>query len=205
MSGPTLKRTQRTSGPRLLRGLSGKLLVLTAGFVLFAEILIFFPSLGAARAEWLRERANAAQIAALALEAAPERQVSEDLSADLLANAQLVALALQRDEGRDLLLGPSQDVTGPLVTVESPVDDQASRIIGAVQTLLAPEGRFLRVVFPPPDWAPQGSLFMEMILPDLFRADSRSVSDYLGLHRRPGLCVSPVLGCASDRADYPRR
>ena len=166
----TAGRPQETdkdrAGPKPLRGLSGRLLILTILFVLAAEALIYFPSLGGARAEWLRERANAAQIAALALEAAPDRRVSEDLSADLLQNAQLLALALQRDDGRDLRLGPVRAVDGPLVTVDLATEGAAGRIVHAVQTLTAHPGRYLRVTFPPPDSAPEDALFMEMILPE---------------------------------------
>ncbi|MEP7209224.1 MAG: sensor histidine kinase, partial [Alphaproteobacteria bacterium] len=66
-------------------GLRGRLLLLTVGFILFAELLIF-PLLAAnARRGWLQQRAQAAQIAALAVEAAPDGRVSEGLSRELLS------------------------------------------------------------------------------------------------------------------------
>ena len=71
VSGPG----QATSGPgpRLLRrpGLSGRLLVLTVGFVMLAEVLIYVPSIANFRRNWLNDRIAAARIAALVLDAAP--------------------------------------------------------------------------------------------------------------------------------------
>ena len=60
-------------------GLSAKLLWLTIAFVMLAEVLIFVPSVANFRKNWLMERLAAAQIASLAVEAAPTNQVPERL------------------------------------------------------------------------------------------------------------------------------
>ena len=52
-------REQRLDVP-LSRGLSTKLLLLTIVFVLFAEVLIFVPSIANFRLRWLEERLMAA-------------------------------------------------------------------------------------------------------------------------------------------------
>ncbi len=52
-------------------GLPAKLLLLTAAFVMLAEILIFLPSVSDYRVSWLNERLTAAQLATLAAEGFP--------------------------------------------------------------------------------------------------------------------------------------
>lgn len=85
-------------------GLSARLLMLTAGFVMLAEVLIFVPSIAQFRLSWLHDRLAAAQIATLVLEAAPDDMVPDDLRAELLQNAGARAVALKRDNSRRLYL-----------------------------------------------------------------------------------------------------
>lgn len=85
-------------------GLPGKLLMLTATFVLVAEVLIFLPSVASFRVSWLNERLTAAQLAALASEAFPGGEVPSALRADLLRTAQVKAIASRRDGERRLVL-----------------------------------------------------------------------------------------------------
>ena len=56
-------------------GLSGKLLLLTLLFAMFAEILIFVPSISNFRLSWLSDRLASAHTAALVLDAAPSGMV----------------------------------------------------------------------------------------------------------------------------------
>lgn len=86
------------------RGLSAKLLVLTIVFVMLAEVLIFVPSIANFRMNWFQERLASAQIAVLALEAAPDRMVSEALGHELLKNAGVLAVTLRRPDARGLVL-----------------------------------------------------------------------------------------------------
>ena len=85
-------------------GLSSKLLLLTVGFVMLAEILIFVPSLANFRKNWLKQRLAEAQIAILAVEAAPDNIVPEKLRQELLNNAQVHSVALKRNDIRRLIL-----------------------------------------------------------------------------------------------------
>lgn len=85
-------------------GLPGKLLMLTATFVLVAEIFIFLPSVASYRVSWLSERLTAAQLAALASEAFPGGEVPSALRADLLRTAQVKAIASRSDGERRLVL-----------------------------------------------------------------------------------------------------
>ena len=85
-------------------GLSGKLMLLTILFVMLAEILTFVPSVANFRRNWLQERLTAAQIAALAAEAAPNRQVPKRLRDELLRAARVHGVALKRDKAKYLVL-----------------------------------------------------------------------------------------------------
>ena len=65
--------------PRPWRGLSGRVLLLTVVFVMLGEVLIYVPSIANFRVSWLQNRVAAAEVAALAVEAAPDRKVADDL------------------------------------------------------------------------------------------------------------------------------
>ncbi|MEM7620533.1 MAG: HAMP domain-containing sensor histidine kinase [Pseudomonadota bacterium] len=79
---------------------------MTIVFVMIAEVLIFLPSVANFRKNWLMARLNAAQIAALAVEAAPDNKVPEMLHEELLKNAQVYGVALRRASARQLVLPP---------------------------------------------------------------------------------------------------
>ena len=78
--------------------LAGRLLILTAAAVVAGELLIFIPALAGFHETWLRDRINLAQIAALALEVAPqdEVEIAEPLEFELLENAEVLRVAMQR-------------------------------------------------------------------------------------------------------------
>jgi len=126
-------------------GLSGKLLVLTLMFVMLAEVLIFVPSVANFRMNWLRERLASAQIASLALEAAPDRMVSEMLRKELLENAGVMAVSLRRPDARGLVLSaanlPMVDRSYDLRT-RSPW----ANVLDAFDAMVAPDGRTIRVI-----------------------------------------------------------
>ena len=88
-------------------GLSARLLVLTALFVMLAELLILAPSLASYEEGRLEERVRAAELASLAVEASPDQVVTDTLSNELLNGAGVVSVAVQSDGIRRLLLqGP---------------------------------------------------------------------------------------------------
>ena len=69
---------------RLLRSLSGRLLIVTIGVVMLTEVAIFVPSVARFRLDYLMEHVRRAEIAALTVLAAPDRMVSPELEAALL-------------------------------------------------------------------------------------------------------------------------
>ena len=98
MSGLRLKL------PRIVRGLSARLLVLTIFFVMLGEVLIYVPSIARYRLVYLEERIAASHLASLALKATPDNMVSEDLALELLRSAEVRVVTLKRPESRELML-----------------------------------------------------------------------------------------------------
>jgi signal transduction histidine kinase len=90
--------------PGLLTGLSGKVLLLTIGFVMLGEVLIFLPSIANFRIQWLKTRIAQAEIAALAAEAAPNQILSSDLRSEILKGAGVLVVSLRKGESRKLIL-----------------------------------------------------------------------------------------------------
>ncbi len=126
-------------------GLSGKLLVLTILFVMLAEVLIFVPSVANFRMNWLRERLASAQIASLALEAAPDMMVSETLRRELLENAGVMAVTLRREDSRRLVLS-SPDL--PMIKRSYDLRSRTAwgNIFDAFDAIFANDGRIIRVI-----------------------------------------------------------
>jgi hypothetical protein len=96
-------------------GLPGKLLGLTILFVMLAEVMIFVPSVANYRVNWLTDRLRSAQLASLAAEASPQGAVPQGLREELLRTAQVRAVALKRNDQRELILAsepmPAIDAT----------------------------------------------------------------------------------------------
>jgi signal transduction histidine kinase len=93
----------------LLRGLSGKVLLLTIVFVMVGEVLIFLPSIANFRIQWLKTRIAQAEIAALAAEAAPGQIVDAELRSTILKGAGVEAVSLTRGAKRHLMLRSNDD------------------------------------------------------------------------------------------------
>ncbi len=98
--------TEPASPPRdsagLSHGLSGKLLLLTILFVMLGEVLIFLPSIANFRLNWLKNRVAQAEIAALAVEAAPDQMLSGDSKTELLTGAGVLVVSLKKGDTRQL-------------------------------------------------------------------------------------------------------
>jgi signal transduction histidine kinase len=140
------KETNRPKLPPALTGLSGRVLMLTVLFVMLSEVLIYVPSIANFRYGWLMERVNAAQLATLALEAAEDQsELPDGLRKELLANAEAIAVALKRNESRQLILRPDR-----APTIDARFDLREKnwlRLVGdAFGALMAPEGRIIQIV-----------------------------------------------------------
>ncbi len=152
------RRGRRPPIPRHL-GLSDKLLAFTLVFVLMAEILIIVPAIATFRVNWLSDRLSAARTAALVLDAAPEGMIPPQLTRELLGSVGAITVALKRDDTRRLLassdMPPEVDLHVDLRDV-NPVE----AVSQAIDTLMASDGRVIRVVGTPP----RGGGFVEIVL-----------------------------------------
>lgn len=134
---------------RYMGGLARQLLVLTVAFVVVADVVLIGPALGAFHDDWLRSRVDAAQVAALAREAAPTGALTEQLEQELLLNAGVRVVALQRDHERVLTL--QSDVSADVImrTVDLRTDRHGAAMFDALSSLMAPQGRLVRVLAAP--------------------------------------------------------
>jgi len=140
------KTAAGAKGRGIVFGLSSKLLVLTAVFVMLAEILVFVPSVANFRKNWLMERLAAAQIAALAV--APDRETPRTVRDELLKNAQVHAVALKRGDARSLIL-QSDIQTGIAGHYDLRKAPWIDLVMDAMAVYFAPSGKFIRVVGQP--------------------------------------------------------
>ena len=88
----------------LFNSLSARLLVLTMFFVMLSEVLIYAPSIGRYRLVYLQDRIGAAHLAILALEATPDKMISDELEQELLTHVRAHAVVLQKPRAKVLML-----------------------------------------------------------------------------------------------------
>jgi len=125
--------------------LSVRLFAVTIFAILLVEFLVFLPSAANYRDSWLAERVQAARIAALSLEAAPSRMVSDELSNELLDRAEVLAVAELSEDMREQILPPAMPLEGPMKQVDLMAEGMMGSILETVATWSAPEGRMLIV------------------------------------------------------------
>jgi signal transduction histidine kinase len=94
----------RFSRPSVRRSLSSRLLILTALFVMLAEVFIFVPSVARYRVSYLTQMLGEANLAALSVLAAPDNMVSADLKARLLNSVGVDSVVMKLPQRRMLLL-----------------------------------------------------------------------------------------------------
>lgn len=123
--------------------LSFRLFLIAIASVLVIEALIFVPSATRYRNDWLKDQIEAGRLAALALEAAPSRMVSEELERDLLESAMVLAVAELYDERRDMILNPGEEIccTRKIILYDDSPD--FSEVGDTLGTFFARKDRFL--------------------------------------------------------------
>lgn len=107
------------------------------------EALIFVPSATRFRTDWIKDQVEAGRLAALALEAAPSRMVSQELADDLLESAMVHSVAELSADMRELILDPKTEICctpKEIVFSEQPGFKEVGETLG---TFFAPEDRFL--------------------------------------------------------------
>jgi signal transduction histidine kinase len=131
-----------------LNSLSGRFLLLTVVFVMLAEVLIFAPSVARFREDYLQARLERGQLASLSVLAYVDNMVDPALEAELLKNAGIMNVVLQRDEMRELVL--ASPMPGPIT--ESFDLREASPFVlirDALARLVEPTDQLIRVIGTP--------------------------------------------------------
>jgi len=164
MSAEVTAQTTGKSAERVptARGLSTKLLVLTACFVLIAEILIFLPTIANYRIRWLEERLGTAAAVSIVLVEEDSGSLSQQLQDDVLMAIGAKAVAIRDDDGVSRLLvvsdmPPEVDMHIDLSAIRGP-----QAIADAVDTMLFGGNRILRVF----GRVGESSKVFEIVLPD---------------------------------------
>ncbi|MCB9962046.1 MAG: HAMP domain-containing histidine kinase [Hyphomonas sp.] len=128
---------------RWFDSLSFRLFALTLASILFVEALIFVPSASGFRNAWLQERVQAARIAALALDAAPSRMVSDELARQLLHNAEVLNVSEMEDEMHFQLLDSKMPIEGTPYALDLRSTTMTSRVANVFGAFFAPKDRIL--------------------------------------------------------------
>src|SRR5246127_3975709 len=136
--------------PPPAKSLSARVLLLTIFFVMLGEILIYAPSAGRFRYEYLRDRLATAHVAVLALLATPDYMVSDSLQAELLKHAGAYVVGLKQPNGIKLMMHAKEGVPA----IDAMYDLTQRNFFGLIGDALAsiahPANRILRVVGPSP-------------------------------------------------------
>lgn len=120
--------------------------MLTAAFVMLAEVLIFVPSVARFRLDYLNSRLERAQIASLAL--LTDEVIDPEVEQELLANAEVYNVVLRRDQIRQLAL--SSPLPGAISETFDLRNAGPFELIGAAMAaLVRPEERVIRVIGDP--------------------------------------------------------
>jgi signal transduction histidine kinase len=125
--------------------LSRRFLSLTVLFVLIAEVLIFVPSVARFRVDYLQNRLELAQLAALAKLAAPMDGIDPAFERELLETADVYNVVLQRDGVRELALRRPMDAD---VAATFRLEEEAwtTRMNDAMSVLVSRGDRVIRVI-----------------------------------------------------------
>ncbi len=142
-------------------GLSARLLIVTVLIVVAANLLILPPNLAAFEEQRLLDRLRAAEVATLVKQSAPNGQVSDRVSQELLASAEVVQVSMGINNERHLILQMPRVARAPyLVDLRG---DSPLSWLAPFETLFGGEGRMVRVMAKPRFLPGE---FVEIVAPD---------------------------------------
>jgi signal transduction histidine kinase len=118
--------------------------MLTIGFSAVGLLLAYLPAADSFRTQWMRDRIEAAAIAALAADVAPRGTIGDAETRALLSGAGAIHVARARGNQNELILygGSEQRETVFSDLIEA---DRATLMLQTIDALFGPEGRYLRV------------------------------------------------------------
>jgi signal transduction histidine kinase len=133
--------------PGPLSGLSVKLIATIILVILAVEVVIYLPSLANFRAAWLNDRLRIGIVAARVIDAVPDAMsIPKMVTDNLLNSAGATAIVYRRGGKSQLLELDGAPMPRRAVLADMRTQDPMSLIAGAVDTLLAGDGRTLRIV-----------------------------------------------------------
>jgi len=133
-------------GPLSPRRLSGKLLLMTIGFVMLAELVIFVPSAALYRQDWLKERVNQVDILNLALQGVEDFQASKELTERFMNDTDVIMASERHDGMSQLLLGNPPTDEGPIELIDITETNNFPKFRDFFKTFFGPEDGYYRVV-----------------------------------------------------------
>lgn len=142
------------------RRLSGKLLLMTIGFVMLAELVIFIPSATAFRQDWLNVRAQQAGLLAQALTGVPDYEASEILNEQFMQDTDVIMMSAKRDGMSEFMLGHPPE--GSIDTIDLREKRRLPLFRDAFQAFFGSSEGSLRVLAASPV---QGQDALELIIP----------------------------------------
>ncbi len=146
----------------LRRSLSTRLLVLTVAFVMLSEVLIYVPSIARFRQSYLDERLAQAHLATLAMLAAPNNEVNDELEREMLFRVGARAIILKRPASRFLML--SDDMPARIdVTFDMRDPMPMELLMHTFDALVQPDDRLMRIIG---EVSGATSTTVEVILPE---------------------------------------
>ncbi len=119
------------------RRLSSKLLLLTIGFVMLAEMVLFVPSIALERQNWLTERTQQAGLLAQALTGVPDYEASEVLTQQFMADTDVMLMAAKRDGMTELMLGAPPEAAANMVEIDMRVPQRFPSLITPFQDIFS--------------------------------------------------------------------
>lgn len=131
-----------------IHGLSARLLLLTGAFAVVVDLLVLAPAAAGFHERWLTDRVRAAEVASLAVEAAPYATVQDDLAGRLLRGVGADVVVLQEEGIRRLLRGQEGGEVPPDL-IDLREADPAARLLDPWRTLFGHEDRRIRVMAEP--------------------------------------------------------
>jgi len=129
------------------KSLSARLLLLTIVSIMLIELFIFAPSVSRFRKVWFEEHLAAGELAALALEVAPDMEVARPLQNRLLAHAGAHGIVLRKPGHSVLALSEEMPKEVDLMVDVRP-ELSLMWLGGAIDTFLQDGNRVVRVVGP---------------------------------------------------------
>lgn len=144
------------------RRLSSKLLLLTIGFVMLAEMLLFIPSIALERQNWLSERTQQAGLLAQALTGVPDYEASEILTLQFMTDTDVMLMAAKRDGMTELMLGSPPDEIGGMIALDLREKQRFPSLVAPFQDIFSDGDEVLRVTAKSPVF---GQDALELLIP----------------------------------------